>query len=176
MERVFRSATIALAKQFPFARALINTGRMAVANAYTRTHVCAAQGGFSAQNVPLKFDAAGQQHGTLNDLLIWCEGRLLLLVFGRIPAMDLPRLCQLTTQFPVRVVQVLGASGKSFAQPTAVEHVFDPQDHLRLATQAQGQRWALLRPDSYVVGTGTGGPRWRSQVTAMLTIALGGQP
>ena len=176
MERVFRSATIALAKQYPFARSLINTGRMAVANAYTRTSACHAQGGFSAQNVPLLFDTAGQHHGTLNDLLIWCEGRLLLLVFGRIPAMDLPRLCQLTTQFPVRVVQVLGANGKSFAQPKAVEHVFDPQDHLRQATQAQGRRWALLRPDSYVVGTGPGGPRWRSQVTAMLTIALGGQP
>ena len=35
VEKLFRTATIALAKQHPFARALVNTGRMAVANPYS---------------------------------------------------------------------------------------------------------------------------------------------
>jgi 3-(3-hydroxy-phenyl)propionate hydroxylase len=179
IERTFRSAAIRLAKRFAFARPLINTGRMAVANTYTRTPVCDALGGYSAQNVPLWFDAAGHHGGTLNDLLVWCEGRLLLLVFGRIPAMDLPRLRQLTLQWPVRIVQVLGSNTAQSEAARAVEHVYDPQNHLHDATcgpRNTSQTWSLLRPDSYVVGTGRGGPKWRSQVSALLAKALGGNP
>ncbi len=176
IERTFRSAAIALAKKYPFARPLINTGRMAVANAYTRSGACASSGGFSAQNVAIRFgngnNASGKQAGSLNDLLRWCEGRLLLLVFGRIPAMDLPRLRALAAQYPVRCVQVLASRLGTDAGADAVEHVFDTQAHLRQATRSQNQRWALVRPDAYVVGTGPGGPKWRSQVTAMLQTSL----
>ncbi len=175
MERVFRNATISLAKQHLFARALINTGRMAVANAYTQSMVCECGsqnkpglGGISVQNVTIGFDQQGIQQGTLNELLTWCEGRLLLLVFGRIPAMDVPRLQALAQQYPLRVVQVL----KPTQAPAALEHVFDPHGHLRVAAQAESSRWALLRPDAYLAGTGTGGPQWRSQVTALLQKAL----
>ena len=185
MERIFRSAAISLAKQYPFARPLVNTGRMAVANAYSRSGVCAASGGFSAQNVVLWFDERGTEAGTLNDLLLWCEGRILLLVFGRIPGMDVPRLRDLALRLPVRVVQVLGpkagfkAGLKSdlkphdSAQPAAVEHVYDLQGHLRRATLAQSHRWVLIRPDAYVMGGGPSGPKWRSEVTAMLLKATG---
>ena len=180
MERVFRSAAISLAKRYPFARQLVNTGRMAVANAYTRSGVCAASGGFSAQNVAFWFDARGTKAGTLNDLLLWCEGRMLLLVFGRIPAMDVPRLRDLASRFPVRIVQVLGSKAGPKAQdtahPVAVEHVYDLAGHLRQATLAQSQhggQWVLIRPDAYVVGSGQSGPKWRSQVTAMLLKATG---
>ena len=171
MERTFRSATISLARRFPFARSLINTGRMAVANGYTRSSACDSSGGFSVQNVVVSFDAGGRHCGSLNDLLRWCEGRLLLLVFGRIPAMDLPRLRALTAQYPVHCVQVAGQGSGA----NATEHVFDLHGHLRQATRSQGQRWALVRPDAYVVGTGPGGPRWRSEVIAMLQKGLGRQ-
>ena len=189
MERVFRNAAISLAKQYLFARSLINTGRMAVANAYTRSGACADSGGFSAQNVVLWFDVSaggkGTKSGTLNDLLLWCEGRMLLLVFGRIPAMDVPRLRELALRLPVRVVQVLGPKAgfkaglksdlkpQDDAQPAAVEHVYDLQGHLRQATLAQSHRWVMIRPDAYVVGGGPSGPKWRSQVTAMLLKATG---
>ncbi len=177
MERTFRSAAISLAKQYPFARVLINTGRMAVANPYSRSGVCAANGGFSAQNVAIHYSKSSAlagisdpQAGSLNDLLRWCDGRLLLLVFGRIPALDLPRLRALTAQFPLRCVQVLAPTD---ARADAVEHIIDPSNHLRQATRSHNQRWALLRPDAYVVGTGPGGPTWRSQVMAALKIGLG---
>ena len=173
MERVFRSAAISLAKQHPFARQLINTGRMAVANAYTRSGACAASGGFSAQNVAFWFDARGTKAGTLNDLLLWCEGRMLLLVFGRIPGMDVPRLRDLALRLPVRVVQVLAAKDHDTAHPVAMEHVYDLQDHLRQATLAQSQRWALIRPDAYVMGSGPSGPKWCAQMTAMLSKSIG---
>ena len=173
MERVFRSAAISLAKQHPFARQLVNTGRMAVANAYTRSGACAASGGFSAQNVAFWFDTRGTKAGTLNDLLLWCEGRMLLLVFGRIAGMDVPRLRDLALRLPVRVVQVLAAKDHDTAHPVAMEHVYDLQDHLRQATLAQSQRWALIRPDAYVMGSGPSGPKWRAQMTAMLSKSIG---
>ena len=181
MERTFRSAAISLAKQFPFARPLINTGRMAVANTYTRSGVCAASGGFSVPNVPIWWDATGRHKGTLNDLLRWCEGRLLLLVFGRIPAMDLPRLQAISMRYPVRVVQVVATTESAppaKSAPSAsivVEHVYDPQGHLRLATQTQTGRWALVRPDAYQVGAGRGGPQWRGQLVSMVEMAMGSQ-
>ncbi len=181
MERVFRSAAISLAKQYPFARQLVNTGRMAVANAYTRSGACAPSGGFSAQNVALWFDARGARAGTLNDLLLWCEGRMLLLVFGRIPARDVPRLRDLALRLPVRVVQVVETkvtqrNAHDAEHPVAVEHVFDLQGHLRRATLKPSERWTLVRPDAYVVGSGESGPAWRSQVTAMLSKAIGAAP
>ncbi len=179
MERTVRSAAISLAKQFPFARALINTGRMAVANTYTRSSACGNSGGFSAQNVTLWFDAGGMQPGTLNDLLRWCDGRFLLLVFGRIPPMDVPRLRDLALRLPVRVVQVLEPNGENRrlghhnAAAVAREHVYDLKGHLRQATQATSRQWVVLRPDAYVAGGGRSGPKWRAQVTALVLKAAG---
>ena len=170
-ERLFRSAAIGLAKKYPFARSFINTGRMAVANSYTHSSICADSGGFSVQNVAIWFDRQGTRPGTLNDLTAWCEDRLLLFIFGRIPMMDLPRLRALATHFPVRTVQVMGPIQPDVLSPVAVEHVYDLKGHLRQATHAQSLQWVLIRPDAYMVGGGTGGPKWHSQVTAMLSKA-----
>ena len=172
-ERVFRTAAISLAKKYPFARTLINTGRMAVANSYTQSRTCTRSGGFSVQNVAIGFDPDGTRTGTLNDLIGWCEDRFLLLVFGRIPAMDLPRLRELASRLPVRTVQVLGPGLPQGRHPVAVEHVYDLKGHLRQAACALSHQWVLIRPDGYVVGAGQSGPKWRSQVTAMVLQATG---
>ncbi len=176
-ERLFRNATIHLAKRYPFARALINTGRMAVANSYSRSGVCGKAGGVSVQNVAIWFDAGGKHVATMNDLLAWCEGRFLLLVFGRIPAMDVPRLRELAERLPVRVVQVLEPNLQSdphpVQHPVAREHVYDLKGHLRQATQAQLLQWVVIRPDAYLAGGGRSGPKWRSEVTALLHKASG---
>jgi 3-(3-hydroxy-phenyl)propionate hydroxylase len=47
-------------------------------------------------------------------------------------------------------VQVLGAGDT----PSALEHVRDPEGHLRGACHVFGHAWALLRPDSYVAASG----------------------
>ena len=172
-ERLFRNAAISLAKQHPFARALINTGRMAVANSYTGSSVCGEAGGVSVQNAAIWFDAGGKHAGTLNDLLKWCEGRFLLLVFGRIPAMDLPRLRALSQQLPVRIVQVLEPTMQITGHPSAQEHVYDLKGHLRQATHAQSFQWVVVRADAYLAAGGHRGPKWRSQVTAALLKATG---
>ncbi|QHE75332.1 FAD-dependent oxidoreductase [Hydrogenophaga sp. PBL-H3] len=155
-ERLFRQAAIGLAKQHPFARALINTGRMAVANPYARSRACtyaaASAAGQSVQNVG--FEWADGAQGDVNDLLNWAGGDLLVLVFGDLPAAALQRLRRLCLDAPVRSVQVLGTNGAA----QALEHVRDPQGHLRGACHVLGQEpdhaWALVRPDGYLAATG----------------------
>ncbi len=148
VERTFRHAAIGLARRFPFARQLINTGRMAVANSYTRSQVCEATGGQSVQNVA--FDWADHSQGVVNDLLKWANGDLLVLVFGELSAAAARRLQQLALHAPVRGVQVLGTEGRAQAR----EHVRDPKGHLQGACHVFGHAWALVRPDGYLAATG----------------------
>ena len=81
IERTYRQAAIGLARTFPFARGLINTGRMAVANPYSGSGACTYAGGNAAgqsvQNV--HFTWADGSEGTVNRLLDWARGDLLLL-------------------------------------------------------------------------------------------------
>ena len=152
MERAFRKATISLAKQFPFARSLINTGRMAVANTYRNSRVCGDKGGTSVQNVKIQWRPA--KSGALNDLLQWADGRLLILVFGSQTKASLKRLQELSASgLPVRCVQVLAKGDSAQAR----EHIWDKQGHLKSACSALPTGgWALVRPDGYLADTGSG--------------------
>ncbi|WP_427915164.1 FAD-dependent monooxygenase [Ramlibacter sp. MMS24-I3-19] len=147
-ERLFRTAALGLARQYPFARQLVNTGRMAIANPYTRSSVCDSTGGQSVQNV--RFEWPDGSQGVVNDLLLWADGRLLLLVFGDPGRTGLARLRALVQEAPLRCVQVLGTSDR----PGALEHVRDPEGHLQGACHVFGHAWALVRPDAYVAATG----------------------
>jgi 3-(3-hydroxy-phenyl)propionate hydroxylase len=148
MEKVFRDATLSLARQYVFARQLVNTGRMAIANPYTRSSACETTGGQSVQNV--SFLWANGSKGTVNDLLEWTGGRLLLLIFGDTSPQCFERLRALSETAPLRSVHVLGADDPA----NALEHVRDPQGHLQGACHVFGHAWALVRPDSYVAATG----------------------
>ena len=148
MERVFRTAVIGLARQYPFARQLVNTGRMAVANSYSQSPVCARSGGMSVQNVWFRW--ADGSNGCVNDLLAWADGNLLLLVFGDMALQSCQRLASLTSGTPVRAVQVVGADGGAQAS----EAVRDPHGHLQGACHVFGHAWALVRPDAYLAATG----------------------
>ena len=155
MERSFRTAAIGLARQYPFARALVNTGRMAVANSYTRSQVCEKTGGQSVQNVAFRWaTGSGAAEGTINDLLLWAGGDLLVLVFGEVPPVGLQRLRQLAQHAPLRSVQVLGPDERAQAR----EHVRDINargaGHLQGACHVFGHAWALVRPDGYLAATG----------------------
>jgi 3-(3-hydroxy-phenyl)propionate hydroxylase len=148
VERLFRDAALGLARQYEFARQFVNTGRMAVANPYTRSSACEATGGLSVQNVG--FEWADGSRGTVNDLLRWADGQLLLLLFGNASREALERLRALADAAPLRSVQVVGPEGAAAAR----EYVRDTRGHLQGACHVFGHAWALLRPDSYVVATG----------------------
>ena len=152
VERAFRKATISLAKQFPFARSLINTGRMAVANTYSGSRICGDTGGTSVQNVKIQWRPG--KTGALNDLLQWADGRLLILVFGEQSKASLKRLQELSASgLPVRCVQVLTKGNSAQAR----EHVWDKQGHLKSAcTAVPAGGWAVIRPDGYLADTGQG--------------------
>ena len=96
-------------------------------------------------------DYAAREHGPREILTRWADGQLLLLLFGDLTTTDLKRVLQLTPHAPLRAVQVIAGTGKA----QAVEHVRDPQQHLRQACQAGQARWALLRPDAYLAATGS---------------------
>ncbi len=151
-ERLLRDAVISLAREHAFARPLVNTGRMAVANPYSRSSACETTGGQSVQNVAFRW--ADGSEGTVNDLLRWADGRLLLLVFGDLQAHSLRRLRAISEGTPVRCVQVLGPQGRA----GALEHVRDVNSrgvgHLQGACHVFGHAWALVRPDSYLAATG----------------------
>jgi 3-(3-hydroxy-phenyl)propionate hydroxylase len=148
VEKRFRDAALSLARQHVFARQFVNTGRMAVANPYTRSSACDHTGGLSVQNVA--FEWADGSSGRVIDLLRWAEGRLLVLLFGDAAPAALERLRALAATAPLRCVQVLGPEDA----PGAVEYVRDPKGHLQGACHVFGHAWALVRPDSYVAATG----------------------
>lgn len=147
-EKLFRDAALSLARQHPFARQFVNTGRMAVANPYTRSSACDRTGGLSVQNVTFQWSDGSP--GRVNELLRWADGHLLVLVFGAVAPAALARLRALADTAPVRCVQVLGPDDRA----GALEHVRDPQGHLQGACHVFGHAWALVRPDSYVAATG----------------------
>ncbi|MCM3562436.1 MAG: FAD-dependent oxidoreductase [Hydrogenophaga sp.] len=152
IERVYRSAAIALAKRHAFARPLINTGRMAVANPYTRSRAClyrtGSAAGQSVQNVAFRW--ANGREGRVNQLLDWAGSDLLLLCFGPLSKAALARLAGLAGTTPLRVVQVAGTADAA----QVVEHVRDTLGHLRGACQVQAGDWALVRPDGYLAASG----------------------
>jgi 3-(3-hydroxy-phenyl)propionate hydroxylase len=149
-ERLFRTAALSLARSLPFARQLVNTGRMSAPNIYTRSAACGAGGGFATQNVGLAW--ADGSPGELVDLLRWSGPRLLLLVFGDIPASGLRKLRRLALETGLRCVQVNQRPTHSGAR----EQVLDRDGRLRTSCRAETGGWALLRPDSYVATTGRG--------------------
>ena len=151
VERLFRTAAISLAKRHLFARQLVNTGRMSTPNSYTRSAACVAASvgsGQATQNTA--FVWANGSPGALTDLLVWAQGRFLLLVFGNMATVAVARLQALTALSDVRCVQVLTGND----QGSAVEHIRDPRGHLRSTCQATDAAWALLRPDGYITATG----------------------
>ncbi len=178
VEKLFRTAAITLAKQHPFARALVNTGRMAMANPYSASPLTSAttpvgsghtaQISHSMQNVALQWasHAGKTPPASLNDLLRWAGSHPLLLVWGDsrycINAKALARINQLTRTTGVRAVQITAMLEQACAQ----EAVLDAQEQLLkacgLSVDAQTIsrhlqstcRWALLRPDSYLAAHG----------------------
>ncbi len=156
VERLFRQATLDLAKRYPFARSLVNTGRMAVANPYTRTVLKPddlAQS-HSVQNV--RFDWADGSAGQLNALLQWARGLPLLLLWG--DAAQALALRSVWAQH-IRMVRVCSRADQL---RQAREAVLDKSAHLARACGFEAVAdtpaepvWALIRADSYLAARGT---------------------
>lgn len=149
-ERAYRDAVLALARRRPFARALVNTGRMAVANRYTRSRVCGPGGGISVQNVALQ--RADGRRGVLNDLLpCGADVVLLLCLFDVAEGPQRAALTSRLAAHPVRGIDV-----RSSTAPGSGDDILDPDGLLHRACQMpDAPGWALLRSDAYAAAVGT---------------------
>lgn len=135
-ERVLRNAVIGLAREHAFARPLVNTGRMSVANPYPDSPAVTGAG-WSVPNVPIALpDGAradlvslARRVGTAFIGVLYAPTRgHELAEFARIEASGLP----------FRFF-VCGPGG-----------IGDPEGKLKAALRAQADTFALIRPDLYL--------------------------
>jgi 3-(3-hydroxy-phenyl)propionate hydroxylase len=157
MERIFRTATIELAKKHMFARSLVNTGRMAVANPYSQSPLTAPDlpQSHSVQNVGFKW-ANGSQ-GRLNQLLQWAGGKPLLLIWQSskqaMPASLLSLLQKHSGAGQLRSV-IVCASPHSAAREQVLDGPGQLAQACGLPAHPSDLSWALIRSDSYLASRG----------------------
>lgn len=143
-EHTLRRAVLALARQHPFARTLVNTGRMSMANDYPPS-ACLPQGARSVQNLALP-DRQGRPTALMHLLRqgTHCLGLWFAPTTGARAEAE-ARLRQ--TGLPARLVAIGG--------PEADLH--DPDEvlarHLGLPPGASAGTLCLLRPDAYLAAT-----------------------
>ncbi len=147
-EEVLRRAAIALAKRFEFARPLVNTGRMSVANAYPPSPML-PEGARSIQNVPLRTQA-----GLATTLSVLLRGptRFLLVLFeGGDEAAEHEARWVLEAQAAERSLPIRALiCRQQSASATTPEQIIDTQGLLRSQAQAQPGDCIVLRPDAYL--------------------------
>jgi 3-(3-hydroxy-phenyl)propionate hydroxylase len=135
-EKLFRDATIALARKYPFARALVNTGRMSSANVYPQSPLHLADGaGRHVQNVALTAQGKALDLVALQTMHAHST---LVLAFGSCAA-HAPTYAKALRDAPVDVVAI------------GVDAV-DPQGQLAAQCGLATDGVAVLRPDLYCAG------------------------
>jgi 3-(3-hydroxy-phenyl)propionate hydroxylase len=139
-EHTLRRSVLDLAKKYEFARALVNTGRMSVANNYP-PGPCLPQGSRSIQNVSLKWSDGRatrltqlQQDGT-RFLALWFEP----------DNTQYEQVARALAGLPVDLMPV----GGELDTPTLIDETARLAQHIG---RAPG-RLCLIRPDGYVSST-----------------------
>ncbi len=135
-EHTLRRAVVALASRHSFARALVNTGRMSVANEYPAgPHLSA--GGRTVQNLPLR-----NLDGTPTTLMeLLASGTQCLGLWFAPTRAQTEAAADAVASLPLRLVAVGGVSGLPTLQPDDVLI-----RHLGLASPGG---LCLVRPDAY---------------------------
>ena len=157
--KLFRNAVLGLAREFPFARKLVNSGRLSVPAYLTastlNTPDADAFDGWMVPGAPMD-DAPVSVDGAAGWLLRQVADQFTLMVFGD-AAIHLPAL-----PVPVRVLRV-----KTPGATLQAGDVVDTEGHLTRRYDGQPGTCYLLRPDQHVAA------RWRAFDAAALHAALG---
>jgi 3-(3-hydroxy-phenyl)propionate hydroxylase len=147
-EHTMRRAVVALASRHAFARGLVNTGRMAVANAYPAApHL--PQGGRSVQNLPLPLrdagEAASQQQRTL---MQWLGGGTHFVGLWREPSRA--AATEALERLGRRPLRLLAVGGIDTERAGGVLPTLAADEALlrHLGLDAPGS-FCLVRPDAY---------------------------
>ena len=159
VSRTFRDAVLALARRHPFARTLVNSGRLSVPKVLAQSELNTPDGDtFAGAMLPgaVAADApVGGAHGEW--LLRYLGGEFVLLVFG---AVDDAAACALAEDpIPVRVVQV----GESASGACTV--IEDSQGLVAARYDGRDGTCYLFRPDQHVCA------RWRAFDLAAVRVA-----
>ena len=135
-EHTMRRAVLALASRYPFARALVNTGRMSVANDYLAARHL-PEGARSVQNLPLRWRDG--RPCTLMQLL--AEGTRCLGLWFAPTSEQVRAVADTAASLPLQLVAIGGDSGLPTLEPTEAlaKH---------LGADAPGSL-CLVRPDAY---------------------------
>jgi 3-(3-hydroxy-phenyl)propionate hydroxylase len=165
MSRRFRNAVLEMAREFPFARSLVNSGRLSVATHLSDSTLNTpdmdtgdqAFAGWMAPGAPLD-DAPLRVDGRDTWLLRQIDG-FTLLAFGDAPVTpaDLAGL-----PVPVKLLRLRPAGHA----PTVAGEVEDVQDLAHQRLDARDGTVYLLRPDQHVAA------RWRAFDATTLRSAL----
>ena len=135
-ERTLRSAAIGLAREHPFARALVNTGRMSVGNPYPDSPAVTGAG-WSLPNVPITLP--GGAPSTLVELAQAIGTAFIGVLYAPTSGHDIAGFAQLeATGLPFRFF-VCGPGG-----------IGDPEGKLKAVLKAAPDCFALIRPDLYL--------------------------
>jgi 3-(3-hydroxy-phenyl)propionate hydroxylase len=139
-EHALRRAVVSLAARYPFARALVNTGRMSVANDYPPAPQL-PEGGRSVQNLPLRW--ADGSDTTLMQLL--AEGTQCIGLWLAPTRAEADAAMEATALLPLRLLAIGGNSGLPTLQ--ADDRL---TNHLGLRDTGS---FVLVRPDAYHAAT-----------------------
>jgi 3-(3-hydroxy-phenyl)propionate hydroxylase len=135
-ERVLRRALIGLARKHAFARPLVNSGRLSVANPYPDSPAVTAAG-WSAPNVPITLPDGSRAN--LVDLARRVGTALIGILYGPTRGHELAEFARIeATGLPFRFF-VCGPGG-----------IGDPEGKLKAVLQVERDGFALLRPDLYL--------------------------
>jgi 3-(3-hydroxy-phenyl)propionate hydroxylase len=159
VEQMTRNAVIELAKQFPFARALVNTGRLSTANTYRANPLhLSGQASVPIQNCGV---LAPETMNDLVSVIATFNYQPLLLAFdaSAVLALTSEALTSSTLRDRFSVQPILlrseAASISSSIPDEWIEVVLSEKNYLRLKTDfgiVSTEMLALLRPDLYSAG------------------------
>jgi 3-(3-hydroxy-phenyl)propionate hydroxylase len=147
-ERVFRDAVISLAREYPFARGFVNTGRLSAPTRYIDSSLnVGAGGGRSLQNVALLLPDG--RRGDLVTLAALADYAPFVLLALPVDAYFAQELELLEARYPVRFFCLREDEGETCTFPTAI----DVDGKLAEQLGIEGPAAAVVRPDLYLAGT-----------------------
>jgi 3-(3-hydroxy-phenyl)propionate hydroxylase len=138
-ERTLRNAVIALARRYPFARSMVNTGRLSAPHTYADSSLITT-GGQAVQNVPLLLPDG--QRGCLVDLV----GDGFLVLWWQAAGMEMPKIPQARVVVVTPAMDMTGSLTRELSDGPGSAALIRPDLHLaaRLPASRLGELSAAL--------------------------------
>jgi len=173
VSRSFRNAVLNLAKTHPFARSLVNSGRLSLPATYAGSPLNTPDAdAFSGRMVPgaVALDAPIESRGAPDWWLGQLDGEFVLALFcgDALPGRDTLQALQALrlAPVPVKAVLVAGPQCDLSALPGELPAVIDREGCLGQRYEAQPGTAYLIRPDQHIAA------RWRAFDAAAVAAAV----